>query len=78
MEIRPIRSAADYEAALAEIEQLFDAAPATPVGDCLDLWVTLGEAYEAQHYPIPDPVPSGCIGTAVSDRRGAGGLPADR
>ena len=74
MEIRPIHSAADYEAALAEIERLFDAAPATPEGDRLDVMVTLVEAYEAQHYPIPEPDPGGCVGTAVSDRREADGL----
>ena len=37
MEIRPIRTEADYEAALAEIERLFDAAPNTPESDRLDV-----------------------------------------
>lgn len=57
MEIRPIRTEADYEAALAEIERLFDAAPSTPESDRLDVLTTLVEAYEAQHYPIPEPDP---------------------
>jgi HTH-type transcriptional regulator / antitoxin HigA len=58
MEIRPIKTEADYQAALAEIERLFDATPNTPAGDCLDVLVTLVEAYEAQHYclPAPDPI----------------------
>lgn len=35
MELRPIRVEADYQAALKEIEQLFDAAPDTPEFDRL-------------------------------------------
>jgi len=57
MDIRPIRTEKDYEAALAEIERLFDAAPNTPDGDRLEVLLTLVEAYEAQHYPIPAPDP---------------------
>jgi HTH-type transcriptional regulator / antitoxin HigA len=55
---RPIRSEDDYEAALAEVEALMDAAPGTPDGDRLDVLVTLIEAYEARHWSIeaPDPV----------------------
>ena len=30
MDIKPIRTKADYRAALAEIKRLFDAAPGTP------------------------------------------------
>lgn len=57
MEIRPVRTEADYEAALAEIERLFEAAPNTLEGDRLDVLTTLVEAYEAQHYAIPEPDP---------------------
>ena len=57
MDIRPIRTEADYEAALAEIERLFCAAPDTPEGDYLDVLTTLVEAYEAQHHAIPEPDP---------------------
>lgn len=57
MDIRPIRTESDYEAALVEIERLFDAAPNTPDGDRLEVLITLVEAYEAQHYPIPAPDP---------------------
>ncbi len=57
MEIRPIRTEVDYDAALAEIERLFDAKPGTPEHDRLDVLTTLVEAYEAQHYPIPEPDP---------------------
>jgi HTH-type transcriptional regulator / antitoxin HigA len=58
MDIRPIRTDADYRAALKEIENLMTAAPDTPEGEKLDVLVTLVEAYEAKHYPLdfPDPV----------------------
>lgn len=58
MEIKPIRTEADYEAALKEIERLFGAEPSTPEGDRLDVLTTLVEAYEDRHYaiPLPDPV----------------------
>jgi len=58
MDIRPIKTDTDYEAALAEVNALFHAAPNTPEGDRLDVLVTLIEAYEALHYPIdrPDPI----------------------
>ena len=57
MDIHPIRTAADYEAALAEIERLFDAALNTSEGDRLEVLATLVEAYEEQHYSIPAPDP---------------------
>ena len=58
MDIRPIKTAADYQAALKEIERLFDAAPNTPAGDRLEVFATLVEDYEDQHYaiPLPDPI----------------------
>src|SRR5439155_24853647 len=57
-EIKPIKTEADYDAALAEIATLMDAEPGTPEGDRLDVLVTLVEAYEAKHWPIdpPDPI----------------------
>ena len=55
--IRPIRTEADYQAALAEIERLFEAAPNTPEGDRLDVLTTLVETYENQRYRIPAPDP---------------------
>jgi len=55
MEIKPIRSAADHQTALKEIEKLISSQPGTPAGDRLDVLVTLVEAYEAKHFPIPEP-----------------------
>lgn len=60
MEIRPIRTEADYKAALKEASRLMehDPEPGTPEGDRLDVLTTLVQAYEAKHYPIdlPDPI----------------------
>ncbi len=57
MDIKPIRSEADYETALKTIDRLWDAAKGSPEADQLDVLVTLVEAYEEKHYPIPLPDP---------------------
>lgn len=54
---RPIRTEADYEAALAEIDRLIDAPDGSREAEYLDILGTLVEAYEEQHYPIPLPDP---------------------
>jgi HTH-type transcriptional regulator/antitoxin HigA len=51
----PIRSEAEYEAALAEIESLWRAKLGTPAEDRLDVLATLIDAYEAVHYPMGSP-----------------------
>ena len=53
-----VRTEAEYEAALADIEALMTAAAGTPEGDRLDVLVTLVQVYEARHHPVeaPDPV----------------------
>lgn len=58
MEIRPIKTEQDYDAALAEVEALWGAETDTPEGDKLDVLITLVEAYEAKHHAIapPDPI----------------------
>jgi HTH-type transcriptional regulator/antitoxin HigA len=58
MDIRPIRTKADYRAALRIIESLMDAKANTSQGDRLDVLVTLVEAYERKHFPLdlPDAV----------------------
>jgi HTH-type transcriptional regulator/antitoxin HigA len=57
-ELKPIRSDADYEVALAAVEKLWGAKAGTPAGDRLDVLATLIDAYEAEHYPMdpPDPI----------------------
>ena len=58
MDIKPIKTKADYRAVLKEIDTLMTAKLHTLEGERLDVLVTLVEAYEAKHYPIdlPDPV----------------------
>lgn len=57
-DLKPIRTDADYEDALTEVERLWGAKSGTPKGDRLDVLATLIDAYEAKHYPMdpPDPV----------------------
>ena len=58
--IHPIRTKADYQAALRLVEPYFDNEPAvnSDAGAHFEALVTLIEAYEAKHYPIaaPDPL----------------------
>lgn len=58
MDIRPIKTDADYRAALNDIENMMMAQPDTIEGEKLGILVTLVEAYEAKHFPmdLPDPV----------------------
>ena len=68
MEIKPIKNEVDYEAALQEIERLFNAVPDTPEGDKLEVLTTLVEAYEDKHYSIPMPDPIDAILYHVESR----------
>lgn len=58
MDIRPIKTEADYRETLREIETLMTAEPGTHAGGRLDVLVTLVEAYERKHFPmdLPDAV----------------------
>ena len=58
MNVRPIRTEADYDAALEAIDGLMGAEPDSPEADRLEVLVTLAEAYENRHWPVnaPDPV----------------------
>jgi len=60
MEIKAIRTEADYRAALQEVSALIDLDPAvdSPDGERLEVMGALVQAYEAKHYPIdpPDPI----------------------
>jgi HTH-type transcriptional regulator/antitoxin HigA len=57
-EVKPIRTEADYEAAMSEISKLWGSKAGTSAGDRLDVLVTLVDAYEAEHDPMdpPDPI----------------------
>lgn len=72
IDIRPIHTKADYQAALKDISALMEHDPelGTPDGDRLDVLATLVQAYEAKHYAIapPDPI------EAIKFRMEQGGL----
>lgn len=61
MMVKPIRNESDYEANLARLDDLIDAAPGTPEGDELEVLSTLVERYENDRYPIALPTPLAAI-----------------
>ena len=58
MNIKPIKTEEDYQAALSRLEEIFDAPDGTPESDELDILGLLVDEYEKEHYPIdaPDPI----------------------
>ena len=69
MNPKPIHNDEDYALALQTIDRLWDAADGTAEANTLEILVTLVEAYEAEHYPIPAPDPIELI-LHVMDARG--------
>jgi len=62
----PIRTEADYEAALARVAALMDAREGTPEGEELDVLVDLVEVYEDKHFPMGYPdIPTSSPSTAT-------------
>ncbi len=68
--IKPIRTEADYKAALARIDELMDVEPGSPEGEELDVLVDLVELYESKHEPMGYPSPL----AAIEFRMEQGGL----
>ena len=58
MNIKPIKTDADYQIALKRLEVIFDAAIGTPESDEADILGLMIDEYEKKHYPIeaPDPI----------------------
>lgn len=58
MKPKVIKTEAEYEAALARVDEIFDAKPGTAKGDELELLLLLVENYEEKAFPIdlPDPI----------------------
>jgi HTH-type transcriptional regulator/antitoxin HigA len=58
MDIQPIRTKADHDAALERIAELMSAEAGTHEGDELDILATLVEVYEQKNFPIApaDPI----------------------
>jgi len=57
MDVRPIRTKREYLTALKEVETLWDSRSGSPESDRLEVLTLLIQAYESEHYPIPDPDP---------------------
>ena len=68
MDIKPIKTKADYRAVLKEIDSLMAAKLHTPEGERLDVLVTLVEAYEAQYHVIEAPDPIALVRFAMEQR----------
>jgi HTH-type transcriptional regulator / antitoxin HigA len=58
MNIKLIKTEADYQSALRRLEAIFDAKAGTPESDEADILGLLIDEYEKKHYPIdaPDPI----------------------
>lgn len=67
-DIKPIRSEADYQAALAEVGRLWGVQLGTPAGDRLDVLATLIDAYESEHDPMGPPTRSKRSSSAWSSK----------
>ena len=52
MKPKLIKTGKDYQAALARLDEIFEAQPGTADGDEAELLTTLIEMYEDQKYPI--------------------------
>jgi HTH-type transcriptional regulator/antitoxin HigA len=68
-DIKPIRTEADYDAALSEVERLWGAKLGTPEGDRLDVLATLIDSYEQAHYPMDPPDPIEAIKFRMSQQK---------
>lgn len=61
MDIHPIKTKNEHEQALLRIDALMNAEADTDEGAELDVLVTLVEAFENEHFPIPAPDPVAAI-----------------
>ena len=59
--IKPVRTSADYERALARIDDLMGASEGSFEGEELDVLVDLVELYESRNEPVPPPGPIAAI-----------------
>jgi HTH-type transcriptional regulator/antitoxin HigA len=58
MNIKLIKTEADYQKSLKKLEEIFDAKIGTPESDIADILGLMIDEYERKHFPIeaPDPV----------------------
>ena len=68
-DIRLIKTEADYEAAMAQIDEFFAdlPEPGTPEGDRFELLAVLVARYEEEHHPIPKADPVALLRFAIED-----------
>jgi HTH-type transcriptional regulator/antitoxin HigA len=57
MQIQPIRTEAEYDAAVARITELMGAKPGTEASGELQALVTIVDAHESEHFPMNEPDP---------------------
>ena len=69
MQIKPIRTRQDYARALKEVEADWETAfpEGSPKGERYEVLLTLVEAYETEHFPIPDPDPIEAVRIRMED-----------
>ena len=58
MDIKPLRTEKEHQAALKKLEKVFDAPVGTPENDLAEVLVLLIDKFESEQYPIepPDPI----------------------
>ena len=69
MDVRPLRTEADYAWALTQIESYFEnpPAPGSPEADRFDVLSTLLKSYEEQHDPFPEADPVDILHFAIQN-----------
>ena len=60
-EVEPIRPEAEYETALAPVDELMGAEPGSPEGREPDVLVDLVELYESRNEPMGHPSPVAAV-----------------
>lgn len=53
----PLKTKQQYDDAMKELQKVFHAKKWTPEWDHLEILILLIDAYETEHFPIPDPHP---------------------
>ena len=68
MELKPIKTKRDYQAALKLAEALWDAPEGSTEADRLEVLTLLIQDYESKHYAIPDPDPIDFLNGVLEQR----------
>ena len=70
MDVRPLKTEADYDWALAEVRKYFASEPArgTPEGDRFEVLLALIENYETHHHAMGTPEPIAAIKVRMEEK----------